>query len=98
MPPTGLALLTIAFGFYVGVILIGFRSYFPREFRATKTRAILDDLDRENELLMEWTTTKVVELCEGNWRIGSEKGYWVKVTMVLFLIGTILLSVSLLVH
>jgi len=98
MTATARVFLAAALGLYVGVIGIGVWSYFPRNFPATNARAILEDLDRGNELLMKWTTDKLVEFCDSNWRIALEKGYWIKVTMVLFLVATLLLGISLIVH
>ena len=97
MTSTGRTLLAIALGLYVGAIALGVYSYFPREFPATNARAILEDLDRPNEVLMKWTTDKLVEFCDRNWRIASEKGYWIKVTITIFVMATLFLGVSLII-
>ena len=98
MTDTARGLLAVALGMYGGVVAIGVWSYFPRNFPATNTSAILEHLDRENELLMEWTTDKLVEFSDRNWKIALEKGYWIKITMGLFLVATALLGVSLMVR
>lgn len=90
----GRGFLAIALGLYAGVITIGICSYFPRVFPATNTWAILEDLDRANELLIEWTTKKLVEFCDRNWRIASEKGFWIKVALILFVIATLFLCIA----
>jgi len=79
---------------YAGTILIGVRSYFPRKFPATNSRAILDDLDRPHEVLTRWVLNAVLGFAEKNYRMASQKGYWLKVLIVLFLMATVLLVVS----
>ena len=97
MTTIGRVFLAIALGLYVGVIAICVYSYFPREFPGANTRAILEDLDRPNQVLMKWITDKLIEFCDKNWRIASEKGYWIKVTMIVFVMATFFLALSLIV-
>jgi hypothetical protein len=98
MPPAGLAFLGVALALYAAVIGIGFKSYFPRTLPSTDSRAILEDLDRENELLMEWTTLKLIEFRDKNREIGCSKGFWTKFTMVLLLAATLSLGLSFMAH
>jgi hypothetical protein len=95
--PGGRIFFAIALGLYAGVILVGIWSYFPREFPATNTRAILEELDRPNEVLIRWTSDALLDFADRNFRIASGKGFWVKVTIVLFVIATLSLSISLVV-
>jgi hypothetical protein len=91
----GRVFFAVALGLYVGVVLFGIWSYFPREFPATNTRAILEELDRPNETLMRWTSNALLDFADRNWRIALEKGFWIRVTIVLFVIATLSLSISL---
>ena len=93
----GRIFFAIALGLYAGVILFGIWAYFPREFPATNTRAILEELDRPNEILTRWTSNALLDFADRNWRIALGKGFWIKVTIVLFVIATLSLSISLVV-
>jgi len=90
----GIWFFTAALILYAGTVLIGIKSYFPREFPATKSRAILDELDRPHEVLTMWVLNAILEFAEKNYRMASQKGYWLKVSIVLFLMATVLLIVS----
>ncbi|MCJ7455453.1 hypothetical protein MUP07_01755 [Candidatus Bathyarchaeota archaeon] len=92
---TGLVFFALALVVYALVIGVGLRSYFPREFRATKTRAITRNLDRPNEMLAEWTLESLLDFADEIWRIASEKGYWLQLSMILLLMATLLLGISL---
>jgi hypothetical protein len=90
----GSVFLAFALGLYAVVIFIGIWSYFPRQFRATNARAIMGDLDRPFEVLAEWTSGALLDFAEEHCRIASEKGYWLQLSMIVFMMATLLLGIS----
>lgn len=93
----GLVFFAFALGLYCTVVEVSVLSYFPRKVTVTNTRAIIQDLNRPNDVLTEWVVDSLLEFADANYRDASKKGFWVKVEIMLLLGATLLFGVSVLV-
>lgn len=57
--------------------------------------AIMEELNRSNEKLTLWVTKDILRIANSNSALASRKGFWLKLSIFLFMIGTVLLAFSL---